>query len=1128
MICKIPKEQCHHCLKNMNIGNPFFECYKCDTIIHGKCFKASGAEIIDQYHYCSLCKLSVEKIYNPFRHMIDKDDSNLENNLENEPTAVMSRILDNCKQYTIEEFSPTFSDKLTNSFSMMFQNIDGNKSNFDSFSAELNNIPNKLSIIGLAETNIGPDEGAVYTLPGYNSFYQNKFLNKSKGTGVALYIDDSLKATVNNFASMVTANLETLFVTIATKGASVSVGVVYRPPSGSAREACNELSNILESLPKARVNVMGDFNINLHAYRSTDVKYFEEVTLGLGYAPLISTVTHEKPGCKGSCIDNILSNEPASTVGSGTIALGVTHHHSIFQICVGIDIDPAKTEAQTQYFDYCISNIAKFSESLEHTLHVTRPETFSEFFSIYNKELNLACKLDKPKTSKRTIKQNPWITGGIIASIKTKHKLYETWKKAKKVPCILAKNRKDQTCIVMDHCGCNSCCTANSSHKKFATHRKLLKHIIKNAKQKYYGNKLEECYGDSKKTWKVINELRGKSNRGIKASFTINNEKITNRRTIANEFNNYFASIASKLNENYTEATESLIKSKYQDYLSKSCPDSIYMHDCDENEISKIIAELKNGKSSDIPIHVVKHTSSVTKGFLKQYFNDAMSRGIFPDELKVGRITPIYKKDDEELLENYRPVSTLPVFGKILEKLIYARLCSFLAAKGIIYENQFGFRKGHSTSHAVNYSINYVNKHIRKKQHVLGIFIDLSKAFDTLPHDKLLHKLNHYGIRGNALKLLSSYLSSRKQYVNVLEEKSDILAVMFGVPQGSVLGPLLFLLYINDLCNVSNNGKFILFADDTNIFIAANTKELVFEKANEILLNVNKYMTSNLLHINSKKSCYIHFSPHRNEPLRDLDVDPDQLQLTINGAIIRQVTETKFLGVTIDSRLNWRPHIRALNMKLKSACGRIYRVINSLPTRLHKDIYHTLFESHLGYAISVWGGVCKTNVEPLFLTQKKCVRIIFGDTEAFLDKFRTCARVREFGNQDLGIDVFVREPSKPLFTRHNILTIQNLYKLRTLMEVYKILKFRIPISMYSLFSMSLRKEDLLHIPYPDTDFVYRSSILWNIFRQAVGHIDVATSCYGMKSSIKESLLEAQKRHSNCWCELNFSEFASLK
>ena len=262
-------------------------------------------------------------------------------------------------------------------------------------------------------------------------------------------------------------------------------------------------------------------------------------------------------------------------------------------------------------------------------------------------------------------------------------------------------------------------------------------------------------------------------------------------------------------------------------------------------------------------------------------------------------------------------------------------------------------------------------------------------------------------------------------------------------------------------------------------------------------------MTSNLLHINSKKSSYIHFSPHRNEPLRDLDVDPDQLQLTINGAIIRQVTETKFLGVTIDSRLNWRPHIRALNMKLKSACGRIYRVINSLPTRLHKDIYHTLFESHLGYAISVWGGVCKTNVEPLFLTQKKCVRIIFGDTEAFLDKFRTCARVREFGNQDLGIDVFVREPSKPLFTRHNILTIQNLYKLRTLMEVYKILKFRIPISMYSLFSMSLRKEDLLHIPYPDTDFVYRSSILWNIFRQAVGHIDVATSCYGMKSSIKK-------------------------
>ena len=269
--------------------------------------------------------------------------------------------------------------------------------------------------------------------------------------------------------------------------------------------------------------------------------------------------------------------------------------------------------------------------------------------------------------------------------------------------------------------------------------------MIKYAKSNYYHNKISENYGDMKKTWAVINDLRGKKKRSVKPEFIIDNERIIDRRLIANKFNEYFTSIASEMNKcddsGTAENTPCHITPPhtegFKSYLPSSNKCSIYLRECTTDEITDIINDFDNGKASDIPVKVRKSSAHILSPVLRRHFNSLMNEGTFPDEQKIAKVSPIYKKDDEQLMENYRPISTLPIFSKIFEKIIYERLYNFLISQNILHHNQFGFRKGHSTSHALNYSIEHIVNSLKKKNHVLGIFIDLSKAFDTIDHEIL-------------------------------------------------------------------------------------------------------------------------------------------------------------------------------------------------------------------------------------------------------------------------------------------------------------------------------------------------------------------------------------------------------
>ena len=417
------------------------------------------------------------------------------------------------------------------SLSSLFLNIDGNKSNFDSFAVNIRRIWHKFSVIGLAETNVDPQNKDLFRLDGYNSFYQDIQPGKGKGTGVALYVHDSLNATMNKRLSHTSPNLETLFVTIPVDSQNFTFGVLYRPPSGNFDNFLSELKFVLEGLPRPYRNLylMGDYNIDLHRIEYCENhKTYEEMIITAGLFPLISLHTHQAhDNCRKTCIDNILTNSPGDVVFTGTVGESPSKHLPIFQFSNSSHVSDIK-EPITQFYDFKSKNIDTFVTELEEALLNELPDdsNFSEFIKLYNKKIDQNFKLEKPRTTKRNCKNNPWITEGLLESINKKAELFDNWNKSK----TKENSRGDERL-----------------HTKFSDYRRTLKHAIAAAKSRYNCKKISEYEGDSKKTWSIINNLRGKSKNSIKPQFIIDNKRITDRRIIANEFNRYFVSIAMML-----------------------------------------------------------------------------------------------------------------------------------------------------------------------------------------------------------------------------------------------------------------------------------------------------------------------------------------------------------------------------------------------------------------------------------------------------------------------------------------------------------------------------------------------------------------------------------------------------
>lgn len=339
--------------------------------------------------------------------------------------------------------------------------------------------------------------------------------------------------------------------------------------------------------------------------------------------------------------------------------------------------------------------------------------------------------------------------------------------------------------------------------------------------------------------------------------------------------------------------------------------------------------------------------------------------------MQIGKVLSLFKKGDRTDISNYRPISILPLFSKCLEKLIFRRLSTFLESKNLITQCQFAFRRGMSTQLALLEQKEFILKNFEDNLLTLGVFIDFSKAFDCINHDLLLQKLLHYGIRGVAHDLIKSYLNHRSQYVEVNGISSQLKPIKLGVPQGSILGPLLFNIYVNDIVNVDASTKYVIYADDTTLLFTSNNSEDLVTTANSVLAKLYKWSIENGLTINTNKTKTVLFqAKNKNVSL--------QSDIRLNHCNLEVVTSAKTLGIIFDQDMSWSSHTNYLAGKLSQIAGQVF-ALKSLPLKVKLLVYHSLFASHLNYCILVWGTTSATNINRVFLIQKKIIRSVCNE-----------------------------------------------------------------------------------------------------------------------------------------------------
>ena len=817
---------------------------------------------------------------------------------------------------------------------------------------------------------------------------------------------------------------------------------------------------------KGYLFLIGDFNVDLlNCDINVDItNFFDTLTSNL-LIPHIILLTRITLTTK-TLIDNIFSNSLNFQNGiSGNLTLSISDHLAQFLIIPeSKEYQPKRKsiyKRDTTKFDREIFILDLYEIDLISQINIESKDPNICFESL---ESNINTVIDKymplKKLSKKENKQicKPWITNDIRKAIKRREKLYKKFIHAKQ------KEKKERI------------------FQQYKELRNNIVSIIRKSKTHYFKHFFKENACNAKKTWKGIKSIINikNSSRTYPSSLMVEKEEegekeiTTDPKIIADTFNKYFSTIADKLQGKIFHTSHDFKK-----YLKNRNENSFFITPTDKTEIIDILNTFNVNKSigpHSIPNNILQLIKYIIAEPLALIINLSFETGIFIENLKISKTIPIYK-DSGSILDycNYRPISLLSNINKLIEKLMFNRLYKFLMKFKCIYDLQFGFRKGHSNIHALLHLTEDIRKALDNNTFAVGIFVDLQKAFDTVDHNILLSKLEFYGIRGISNQWFKSYLNNRKQFVSIDEIYSDEAIMCYGVPQGSVLGPLLFLIYINDLHSIIKFCTTRHFADDTNLLIKNKSLKQLKKRLNFDLRNLCKWLKSNKISLNTSKTKLIIF----RHPNKKINYD---LKVKIDGKKLLPSEYVKYLGVLIDQHLNWSNHIDIIAGKLSRSVGMLSKVRHYVNEPTLRMIYYGIFSSTLTYAAQIWGQIQSKHVNRVIKLQDKAIRII------------------NFANN--------YQSRNPLYLKSNILKFSDNIRLQNFLYVYDSIKGNLPSILnynfkflhdrYDVYDQITRSSSLLNqvdLPnartqvYGKMSVNYQSASYWNTIINTYPHID---------------------------------------